>query len=194
MAVLRFEAGDVRRIVTHAKTSLTHSMGWGEEDSHAAVFLAGDHGVYLMSNGEPRDKRCDHPRRNFVAYAKGINPETDAGWWEAKRDSYGADDGADTLPIIDQLELLIARGEVEIRLEISDEHVSVLMPDVGWIKPGVMVKSPSGLGGVFTAKVLSVTDTHASVKNSRNAGDFDDAPPYLVPLGKLTSINTTEVV
>lgn len=194
MALLTFYTAPVKRIVAHAKASPKHEMGWTDHLPQPAVTLAGDNGVYLMSNGLPRDQlRKDKPG-NYVAFAKGINPNIDPGWWEAKRAAYGGDDGADCLLIVDELQLLIDRDEEEIRLEITEDHIAVLMPDVSWVTKGVMVKTPSGLGGVFHARVLSVTDSHASLKNEGNSEDFDDAPPYLVPLGKLRPLATEEAM
>ena len=194
MAVLEFGACAVRRIITHAKAAPAHQMGWSSHLPQAAVILVGDQGVYLMSNGEPALKHKEGSDKNFVAYAQGMNPLCDPDWWEAKRNSFGADDGADTLLIVDELFLPLERGEETIKLEITEDHIGVLMPDVSWIKPGVMIKTTSGLGGVFHARILSVTDTHASVQNEGNAEDFDDAPPYLVPLGKLSEVKKQEVV
>lgn len=194
MAILNFHAVQVRRVVNHAKAAPEHEMGWTSHLPQPAVTLAGDRGVYLMSNGLPRDQLNPLKPGNYVAHAIGMNPNIDPDWWENKREVYGGDDGADTLLIIDDLQLLLDRGEETIKLEITEDHIGILMPDVSWIKPGVMIQTPSGLGGVFHARVLSVTETHASVQNVGNAEDFDDAPPYLVPLGKLREIKSKEVV
>ena len=190
MAILTFYTKHVARIVAHAKASPAHEMGWTSHLPQPAVTLAGDNGVYLMSNGLPRDQRAPEKPGNYVAFAQGMNPNIDANWYDAKIAAYGGDDGADCLLIIDELQLLIDRGEEVIKLEITEDHIGLLVPDVSWIKKGVMVKTPSGLGGVFHARVRSVTDTHASLQNEGNADDFDDAPPYLVPLGKLRALET----
>ena len=196
MAILSFHAEAVRRIVTHAKGAPAHDMGWlADTAPQPAVMLVGDHGVYLMSNGLPRDRLdADNDVRNFVTHALGINPYTDRDWWEEKRKAYGGDDGADTLLIIETLELLLARGEAFIRLEITEDHIGVLVPDVSWVTVGTLVETPSGLGGVFRARVLSVTDTHASVRNTGNCEGFDKMPPYLVPLGRLRALKTAEAI
>lgn len=185
MASLTFGATAVRRIITHAKSAPSHHMGWSEYLPQPAVILVGDQGVYLMSNGEPPLKHRTGSNRNFVAFAKGINPYCDPNWWQAKRESFGADDGTECLLIIDDLQLLIDRGEEDIRLEITDDHTGLLMPDVSWAKPGAIVSVPSGLSGSFRARVEEITEIDALVQNTGNAGDFDDAPPYRVPLAQL---------
>lgn len=192
MALLTFYTVQVQRIIAHAKAAPEHEMGWTNHRPQPAVTLAGDRGVYLMSNGMPRDQLTPDKPGNYVAHASGMNPNIDPDWYEAKRRVYGGDNGADCLLIIDELQLLIDRGEETIKLEIAEDHIGVLMPDVSWINTGVMVKTPSGLGGVFHARVLSVTDTHASLQNQGNSEDFDKAPPYLVPLGKVRPVKTTE--
>lgn len=155
MAILSFNAEAVRRIVTHAKAAPAHDMGWlADTAPQPAVMLVGDHGVYLMSNGSPRDPAEDNGGSTFVSYTLGIDPGHDADWWETKRALYGGDDGADTLLVIETLELLLARGEAFIRIEITEDHIGVLVPDVSWITTGTLVGTPSGLGGVFRARVL----------------------------------------
>jgi hypothetical protein len=63
-----------------------------------ALFFVHDQGVYLMSNGEPRDMG-DDGRTPYVAYAEGCNPETDENWWETSRDLVGGDDFVEELLI-----------------------------------------------------------------------------------------------
>ena len=185
MAQLTFMATSVARIVAHAKKAPGHAMGWSDAPSQPAVFLVGDQGVYLMSNGEPADLKAPDNTARFVAYAQGMNPKLDPDWWKAKRASYGGDDGTETLLIIDDLERLILCGAEEIRLEIDAESVALVMPLYDWIKPGLIVEGPSNLGGIFRARVLDVTDTHARVQNTGNCEDFDQMPPYSVPLAKI---------
>ena len=60
-----------------------------------AVLLVHEQGVYLMSNGQPRDivgadatDRKDAAKdegRSFCAYAIGCHPENDADWYEIAR-------------------------------------------------------------------------------------------------------------
>ena len=64
------------------------------------LHLVGDRGVYLMANA--RLKGGD-PQELPVVYAQEVNPETMAfdDWWEAKRRSFGGDDGIEYLPLAD---------------------------------------------------------------------------------------------
>jgi hypothetical protein len=93
------------------------------------LILVGDEGVYLMANvpietvlaaGVPH-----------VAYAAEVNPKTlpfDT-WWEAKRRSFGPDDGTVFLPdelIAGALSRIPAGGS--LLLEVIPEQIGVLKP------------------------------------------------------------------
>lgn len=192
MAILSFHAASVRRVIDHAKSAPEHQMSWTEHLPQPAVILAGDQGVYLMSNGLPSDKRADAPERNFVAHALGMNPKIDPDWYEAKRTSYGRSHGEDLLLIVDTLELLLGRGETFVQIEITEDQIGVLVPNFSWIKEDVLIETPSGLGGIFRARVLSITETHATVQNTGNSEDFDEMPPYAVPFAQLRPVQPKE--
>lgn len=67
---------------------------WDEpERREHGLKLVGDSGVYLMSNAD--DQKADARGRLDVAYAEGINPDVDADCYDAKRESFGPDDGID---------------------------------------------------------------------------------------------------
>jgi hypothetical protein len=113
MPVLRFKAEDVRRVVEHSIAAPKQSEQVVEYVPHTtkpiaapAVLLVHDQGVYLVSNGKPRDivgadatDRKDEAKdegRSFCAYAIGCHPEKDADWYETPRVAMGAQaEGAD---------------------------------------------------------------------------------------------------
>lgn len=76
---------------------------WAEEEDIDAtkippgLWLVGDEGIYLMSNGK------EHPKdamtgKNAVVYAEECNPAMDPDkWWYVKQTSFGGDDGCDFL-------------------------------------------------------------------------------------------------
>ncbi len=185
MAILSFPAAPLRRLIDHARAAPEHSMGWSDATPQPALFLVGDDGVYLMSNGTPRDLREDGRSGAYVVHALGLNPKTDPGWWEAKRASFGGDDGAETLLIVDAVDLELRRGEAFVRFEITPDSIALVVPDISWIKPGVLVETPSGRGGHFRAEVIRVSDSYAWVQNAGNTADFDTRDPYTVPLAHL---------
>lgn len=185
MAILSFPAAPLRRLIDHARAAPDHNMGWSDAAPQPALFLVGDDGIYLMSNGIPRDLREAGGSGAYVVHALGLNPNTDPDWWEAKRASFGVDDGAETLALIDEIDLQLCRGEAFIRLEITPDAITLVVPDTSWIKPGVLVETPSGLGGVFRAEVIRVSDSYAWVQNAGNTADFDKRDPFTVPLAHL---------
>lgn len=99
MSKLIFKASEVRRVVDHSLKAPKQSPMFGSGGDPApvpSIILVHDHGVYLMSNGDPRDlidgKTC------FAAYAKGCDPRTDEAHWETSRTLVGGDDFGETLP------------------------------------------------------------------------------------------------
>ena len=93
MPVHRFKAEDVRRVVEHSIAAPKQSEQVVEYVPHTtkpveapAVLLVHEQGVYLMSNGQPRDiLGADAADRSFCAYAIGCHPEKDADWYETAR-------------------------------------------------------------------------------------------------------------
>jgi hypothetical protein len=71
------------------------------ETPRPCLFFVHDNGVYLMSNGEPRDllDPADPQSSAYVVYAEQCNPTIDDDWWENSRDLVGGDDFVEALPI-----------------------------------------------------------------------------------------------
>lgn len=91
------------------------------------LILVGDEGVYLMANVP--SETVVSAGVPHVAYAAEVNPRTlpfDA-WWEAKRASFGPDDGTVFLPeelLAGALSRIPAGGS--LLLEVSPEQIGVL--------------------------------------------------------------------
>lgn len=100
---LTFPIARVREIYNHTKAAVAHKTLYDQPDTAVAgIWMVGDTGVYLMSNGDPMqptDKAGD--KGAFVAYADECNPETMEfdDWWAAKRESFGGDDGVELFTI-----------------------------------------------------------------------------------------------
>ena len=76
-------------------------------------WLVGDQGVYLMHNTKDgiHHKKLKKDDKRLVVYADECNPdkmEFDA-WWEAKRNSFGGDDGVEFIDL-DSVENLAANA------------------------------------------------------------------------------------
>ena len=93
------------------------------------LILVGDEGVYLMANVPSETVLAAGVPH--VAYAEEVNPKTlpfDT-WWEAKRASFGPDDGTVFLSeelIAGALSKITAGGS--LLLEVGPEQIGVLEP------------------------------------------------------------------
>ena len=139
MPVLRFKAEDVRRVVEHSIAAPKQSEQVVEYVPHTskpiaapAVLLVHNQGVYLVSNGKPRDivgadatDRKDEGR-SFCAYAIGCHPEKDADWYETARGLVGGDDFVETLPWARKLKALIDGGARIITLRMTRDSIEIV--------------------------------------------------------------------
>jgi hypothetical protein len=96
MGLCVFKTDEIKRCIEHTLASTTWNTETGVEPQ-PGVFFVHDQGVYLMSNGYPRDllpgDKC------YVAYAQDCCPEKDQDWWENSRALVGGDDFGETLPV-----------------------------------------------------------------------------------------------
>lgn len=119
MAVIQFNLDEVRKQFDHAKQCTTFRPTFGEQHKafgddcmsmdydkleaemnekgmlKPALWLVKDNGVYIMSNGHPDDP--NYKERPDVAYARGINPNTDGDVYDEARDAMGGDDCCELL-------------------------------------------------------------------------------------------------
>lgn len=67
---------------------------------------------------------------NHVCYAKEVDPENMAfdDWWEAKRASFGGDDGTVFLPA-DAIEAALSFESEHIALDVTPDAISIMTPD-----------------------------------------------------------------
>lgn len=106
-AILIFDKALVWRLIDHARNAPQHLSSYGEK-SKAALWLVGDAGIYLMSNGSPPQLRDgsiksvaaagQSPR--LTAYAEGCGPGDDVdNWWPIHNAIEGGDDFSRTIAI-----------------------------------------------------------------------------------------------
>jgi hypothetical protein len=129
MKTLRFDAADIRRVVEHSLAAETQAKSLrasttnqvpgtaGGDAAVPAIVLARDRGVYMMSNGQPRD--IVEGERSFVAYALGCDPRCDRDWRSNSRELAGDDDFTLTLPWAENLKVLIQAGIQTISVSID---------------------------------------------------------------------------
>jgi hypothetical protein len=120
---LNFDETTVRLLMAHARDATDHKLAYGQTVKAPGLWLVGDEGIYLMSNGSPGliDPQGKTAESNLVAYARECNPKTmdfDA-WWSAKQRSWGGDDGVEFLALKD----IPASGRIAI--EMANEMFSI---------------------------------------------------------------------
>ncbi|ARJ66121.1 hypothetical protein WV31_10825 [Magnetospirillum sp. ME-1] len=144
MAKLIFKVADVLPLIAHSKASPSHSKGWGDDTPTPGLFLVHDQGIYLMSNGNPRQMADGSiggegvEGRSKVAYAEGCDPDKDAEWWDNARDLVGGDDFAETLPLAmfagledcPEATFCLKFTERDIRIEIAAPKRTVARADI----------------------------------------------------------------
>jgi Protein of unknown function (DUF3085) len=134
MAKLIFTAADVKRVVEHSIAAPTQGgiPDWSKVQGGRAamnvpaqpnVILVHDQGVYLMSNGEPRDIVMG--TRSFCAYAKGCNPDKDEDWHETANRLVGGDDFGDHLDWAVPMKKMLDDGASEIIINFGQKRMSL---------------------------------------------------------------------
>jgi len=91
------------------------------KDEKPGVWLVGDEGVYIMSNGKLADGQ-----RSLVIYAEECDPKTNPDYWHYKRQYFGGDDGIDFL----DAELLVRSIEAlasatHLTIEMTDDSMAI---------------------------------------------------------------------
>lgn len=98
--MLSFPLEQVRDVVDRGRTDAATYGGLRNpyyglrpgEGEQPGLWLVGDHGVYLMSNGKLPDGA-----RPLVVYAEQCDPTTSDDWFHIKRATFGGDDGVESL-------------------------------------------------------------------------------------------------
>ena len=121
----------VRKVIERGRADVAANGGFRNpyygtrpgEGEKAGIWLVGDEGVYIMSNG-----KLTEGQRALVIYAEQCHPKGDFDWWDYKRRHFGADDGIEfieaerLLPLFDHslraTHLNIALTETEIALSL----------------------------------------------------------------------------
>ena len=93
--------------------------GEGEE---AGLWLVGDEGVYLLSNG-----RLAEGQKALVVYALECDPSTNPDTWHCKRRHFGGDDGIEYLAADGVLRLLDASPDAtHLTIHLTETRISMV--------------------------------------------------------------------
>jgi hypothetical protein len=103
MIQLRFPLRDVLALAEHAIAAPDHKPSYSNTldgtTPTAALWLVGDEGLYLMSNGLPAQQHPTGGDRLHVVYADGYRTSKSK---HAVADEIGGDDFVQPLPLLDQ--------------------------------------------------------------------------------------------
>ena len=152
--VLRFNVGEVRKLYNHSMAAKEHSASieqsfeakyhkggkvvmqddieWPDAENidptliPASLWLVGDRGVYLMSNGLPSMLVEGSQTNNVVAYAQGVDPRVDKEWYRVKHDVFGGDDGVEPLPLSLFSDLMELNDDDTIKILLMPESILIL--------------------------------------------------------------------
>jgi len=118
--MLTFSVTDVRAVIARGRIDAFSNGGFRSAHAGAAdsqekpgLWLVGDEGVYIMSNGKLADGQ-----RPLVVYAAECDPKTDADYWHYKQRHFGGDDGVEFLDAA-MLMKLIAAAPAATHLQIT---------------------------------------------------------------------------
>jgi hypothetical protein len=102
MIELRFPLRDVLAVAEHAIAALNHKPTYANTVDGtvpaSALWLVGDDGIYLMSNGLPEQPHPDGGDRLLVVFADGY---TTAMSKHDVTEEIGGDDFCDAMPLLD---------------------------------------------------------------------------------------------
>lgn len=125
-----FPIADVRAVIDRGRSDAATNNGFRQPHDGLApagqtkpgLWLVGDEGVYIMSNG-----RLAAGQRPLVIYAAECDPSTNPDWWHYKRCHFGGDDGVDFLDA-DAIERLFAASPAATHLviEMTDNDMSLV--------------------------------------------------------------------
>jgi len=119
--MLSFPLDKVRAIIDRGRTDAKTHGGFRNpyrslhpvSDEQPGLWLVGDRGVYLCSNGKLADGA-----RPLTAYAEECDPNTCDDWFEVKRRTFGGDDGVEFLDA-KQLEAMMAASPNATHLRVA---------------------------------------------------------------------------
>lgn len=122
-----FSFTDIRAVLARGRADAASNGGFripyqgisAESEARAGLWLVGDEGVYVMSNG-----KLTEGQRPLVIYAEGCDPKTNPDYWHYKRRYFGGDDGVEFIDAV-ELEKLVAAQPDATHLQIVMDDTSL---------------------------------------------------------------------
>ena len=133
--ILRFPKNEVQKLLDHSLSKHNYKCLYGNTDTCApGLFLVGDQGICLMSNGIPMllaNGASGKPSSELpamVVYARECNPSNIPfdQWWSVKCNSFGGDDGIEFLGAEFVHSWIDAHVTNDfLRLEVTTEKIAI---------------------------------------------------------------------
>lgn len=128
-----FKTNELIRSVEHALAATQFDMAFETAMAGPRLLFVHDQGVYIMSNGIPRDiisvsnDGAGGEESNYTSYAEGCDPRigTFDEWYGTSRELVGGDDFVETINI-DQDFLDKCREYDELHVNLSPTQMAVL--------------------------------------------------------------------
>lgn len=119
--MLSFPLTSVREVITRGRADAEAHGGFRNpyyglrpgKDEQPGLWLVGDQGVYLMSNG-----KLPEGVKPLVVYAEECDPRANDDWFDVKRRTFGGDDGVDFIHA-EQLEAMMAAAPEATHLRVA---------------------------------------------------------------------------
>lgn len=124
-----FSVTDVRAVITRGRIDAFTNGGFRNphyglapgKDEKPGLWLVGDEGVYILSNG-----KLAEGQRALVVYAEECDPKTNPDYWHYKRQHFGGDDGINFLDAVELVKLMTASPTAtHLTIEMTDTSMSI---------------------------------------------------------------------
>lgn len=124
-----FSVVDVRAVIARGHTDAAANGGFRNphygllpgKDEGPGLWIVGDEGVYLLSNGKLADGQ-----RALVVYAEECDPKVNPDYWHYKRRYFGGDDGIVFIDVESLEAMLCTNPEAtHLRAEFTSETMQL---------------------------------------------------------------------
>ncbi|WP_266065070.1 DUF3085 domain-containing protein [Brucella intermedia] len=125
-----FPVDQVRALIARGQSDAATNGGFRNpyyglrpgEGEQPGLWLVGDEGVYLLSNG-----KLAEGQKALVCYAEECEPSTNPDYWHYKRRHFGGDDGIEFLDAGELMHLLESMPDAtHLRIEMTETSFSML--------------------------------------------------------------------
>lgn len=125
-----FPVDQVRAVIARGQADAVANGGFRNpyyglrpgEGEKPGLWLVGDEGVYLLSNG-----KLAEGQNALVCYAEECNPSITPDYWHYKRRYFGGDDGIDFFDAAEVLGLLDAMpGATHLHVKLTDTSIELV--------------------------------------------------------------------